>query len=209
MENGRAAIDELRKMNIQAKMEVIHLDVDGDSSIIAAEEQIRTNHGRLDCLINNAGIAFLPGDSLSSIRASYASTFNTNITSVACLTNVFLPLLKSSSPSPRIINVSSARASLALSTTGQLPPSRVISYSVSKTALNALTIEFAKAEQEVRFYAASPGHIRTAFNGYQGTKKPLDGAKVVVELASAEIGKYENGFWQTEGGSQEATKVPW
>lgn len=50
VENVTAAIDELRKMDIQAKIEVIHLDVNSDSSIIAAEH-IQANHGRLDCLI--------------------------------------------------------------------------------------------------------------------------------------------------------------
>lgn len=105
MENDTAAIDELRKTGVLAKIEVIHLDVDSDSSIIAAEYHIRTSHGRLDVLINNAGTAHLPGDSLSSLRASYSSTFNTNIASVACLTTGFLPLLKRSSPSPRVINI--------------------------------------------------------------------------------------------------------
>lgn len=74
--------------------------------------------------------------------------------------------------------------------------------------MNSLTIELAKAEPEVRFYAAGPGHTKTAFNGVQGAKEPLDAAKVVVELASAENGKYEPGFWQMEGDSQEAMKVP-
>ena len=79
---------------------------------------------------------------------------------------------------------------------------------MSKTALNALTVEYAKVEPSVRFYAASPGHCKTAFNGYRGTKDPLDGARVVVELATAERGKYGNGFWELEG-SDECTRVPW
>lgn len=121
----------------------------------------------------------------------------------------FLPLMKESSPDAQIINISSARASLHLSSTRNLPPSTVISYSVSKTALNALTVEYAKAEPTIAFYAAIPGHCKTAFNGFKGTKDPLDGARVVVELVLAEKGKYENGFWQLEGDEREASRVPW
>lgn len=50
----------------------------------------------------------------------------------------------------------------------------------------------------MRFYAASPGNLKTAFNGFRGTKDPLDGAKVVVELTLGDE-KYDNGFWQLEG----------
>lgn len=84
-----------------------------------------------------------------------------------------------------------------------------ISYCVSKTALNALTIEYAKAEPDVVFHAVNPEFCKTAFNGYKGTKDPLDGAAVVVELAVAEKGKYRNGFWQMEGEEKEPTEVPW
>lgn len=99
------------------------------------------------------------------------------------------------SPYSRISNSSSARASLHLPYIGNLLPSRVISYSVSKTVLSALTVQYAKAEPTLAFHAASPGHCKTAFNGFGGTKDLLDGAKVVVELVRAEKGNYENGLW--------------
>lgn len=111
------------------------------------------------------------------------------------------------SPDSRISTSSSARASLHLSSTGNLLPSRVISHSVSRTALNALTVEYAKAEPTLVFYAASPGRCKTAFNGFGGTKDSLDGAKVVVELVRAEKGNYENGFWQLEGDEKEARRM--
>lgn len=115
--------------------------------------------------------------------------------------------MKESSPDAQIINISSARASLRLSSTRNLPPSTVISYSVSKTAVNALTVEYANSEPTIAFYAAIPGHCKTAFNGFKGKKDPLYGARVVVELVLAEKGKYENGFWQMEGDEKEASRV--
>ncbi len=59
------------------------------------------------------------------------------------------------------------------------------------------------------FYAASPDHCKTAFNGFRRTKDPLDGARVVVELALAKKRKYQGGFWQLEGDEKEAIRVPW
>ena len=207
--NATSAIEELRKLGLQAKIDIIELDVASDSSIKKAEEGVRKTHGRLDILVNNAGIVIAGGPDHSNLSQSYAEIFNTNVTGVALMMSMLLPLMKETSQDPRVINISSARASLSLSTSGGLPPSRVIAYSVSKTALNALTVEYAKAEPRVKFHAASPGHCRTAFNGYRGTKHPLDGAKVVVDLALADKQKYENGFWQLEGDAKEASPVPW
>lgn len=96
-----------------------------------------------------------------------------------------------------------------------------MAYSVSKTALNALTIEFQKAEdarvgkapeaegkERVRFWAVSPGHLKTAFNNFRGTKDPIDGAEVVVRLVCEEEGMREGGsFWEFEDG--EMREVPW
>jgi hypothetical protein len=53
----------------------------------------------------------------------------------------------------------------------------------------------------VSFYAANPGHCRTAFNGYMGKKDPVEGARVVVELVLAGRRVYGNGFWQFEEGA--------
>ena len=217
-DDGQAALTQLRHnlppssaSSEELDITVIALDVTDESSISAALASIQQSHGRLDILINNAGTAILETSTTpSNIASSYAATFATNVTGVALVTSAFLPLMKSSSPDPRVINISSARASLHLSTTGDLPPSRCISYGVSKTALNALTVEYAKAEPRVRFYAASPGRCRTAFNGFRGPKDPLDGAKVVVELVMAEGEKYGSGtFWEMEGGDGEARRVPW
>lgn len=92
-------------------------------------------------------------------------------------------------------------------TTGNLPQTACVPYSVSKVALNALTLEMRKTYPDVSFYAANPGHCKTAFNGYKGKKDPVDGAKVVVELALAEKGVYGDGFWQFE--VEGMREMPW
>jgi NAD(P)-dependent dehydrogenase (short-subunit alcohol dehydrogenase family) len=117
-----------------------------------------------------------------------------------------MPLL-TLSPTPRVVNMSSARASIHNIVTNNLPPTACVPYSVSKVALNALTLEMGKMYPEVKFYAANPGHCRTAFNGFRGKKDPVEGARVVVELALAEKGRYASGFWQFEEG--EMSEMKW
>jgi NAD(P)-dependent dehydrogenase (short-subunit alcohol dehydrogenase family) len=164
----------------------------------------------LAVLINNAGIALIPQSDRSDLRPTYNHILNTNVSSIALCTSLFLPLLKSSSPHPRVLNVSSVRASLALLSSGKLPPTVSVPYSISKVALNALTLENALANKEVWFGAVSPGHCKTAFNGWRGRKDPVDGARVVVELAFAEGGRWQSGgFWQMEGEEREPTSVAW
>lgn len=152
-----------------------------------------------------------PND-LADLRNSFNTTFNGNITSVAAVTNAFLPLLRLSSY-PTVIHISSGRASLQRSTSGHFPPTAVVAYSISKVALNALTIEQQKQEnvregEKVDFYAVNPGHCKTAFNGWKGTKDPLDGAEVVVQLVMGERGRWKPGtFLEFEDGSMRV--VPW
>ncbi len=57
LENGELAIQELRKSGVQAEIHVMQLDVANESSIKAAEREVRKQYGRLDILVNNAGIA--------------------------------------------------------------------------------------------------------------------------------------------------------
>jgi NAD(P)-dependent dehydrogenase (short-subunit alcohol dehydrogenase family) len=117
-----------------------------------------------------------------------------------------MPLLNASDDA-RIINVSSARASVTLQTTGKLPPTASIPYSISKTALNILTLELSKLHENIKFYSVSPGHCRTELNDFTGSKDPLDGAKVIVDLVTSNRDEYEAGFWQHEGGKM--SQVGW
>lgn len=178
------------------------------SSIISQNRFILTL--TLLVLINNAAIACIPSPDLSDFRTAYNTTFNTNITSTALVMTIFLPLL-STSPDPRIVNISSVRGSLTLSTAGKLPATAAIAYSLSKMALNALTIEFAKMKEweKVLFQCVCPGHCKTDLNGFKGKKDPLEGAKVVVELVGCERGKFPAGFWHMEEGDKAPVGVPW
>lgn len=159
----------------------------------------------LPVLINNAGRVERINEESSNVRAHYVDTFNTNVAGVLMIMNAFLPLLKQSIDSSpvnevRIINVSSLTGSLDFAATTPFQLTDEIGYSVSKAALNRLTIEYAKLHPMVSFYCLCPGHCKTSINRYQGWKDPLDGAKVVEEFVAAEKGKYPFGFYALEDG---------
>jgi NAD(P)-dependent dehydrogenase (short-subunit alcohol dehydrogenase family) len=209
---GQIAVQELRKLGVTAPIDPIQMDVTSDESLHAAVQTVEWKFGRLDVLVNNAGAAVIPSaPDFSDYRFAFSTVYDTNVTSVAITMQLFLPLLRKS-PSGIVINVSSARGSLGISSSGKMPPTVSIPYSVSKTALNALTLEMAKfpENQGVQFHVIGPGHCKTEFNGFRGTRDPLEGANVVVELVNAEKGTVTNaGFWQTEGASRELVRIPW
>ena len=142
----------------------------------------------------------------STYRTAWSRVLDANVTSVRILSEIFLPLLHRSQD-PRILNISSLRGSFQRVTTARNPPTASIIYSASKAALNMMTLEMGKQHPDVTFYAVSPGHCRTAFNGFRGTKDPVDGGRAAVELALAEKGKYAAGFWESEGSGME--EVGW
>ncbi|KAH8678829.1 hypothetical protein BGZ60DRAFT_525573 [Tricladium varicosporioides] len=219
--SGVATIKLLRDIGTAARFEALELDVMSDESISSVVRNVERKFWiSVWLLVNNAGIAIAPpkSGSLSETRISYNQTFNTNITSVSLLTTALLSLLRFSQMRTgipaKVINISSGRASVTHLVGGNLPPTTVVSYNISKMALNALTIEMQKGEdvrdgeEKVEFYIANPGHCKTEFNGYRGAKDPLDGAEIVVRVVSAGRGGLKPGsFLEFEKGM--VREVPW
>jgi NAD(P)-dependent dehydrogenase (short-subunit alcohol dehydrogenase family) len=208
--NGIEAIAKLRELGVKSTVDVLELDVSSDESIQAAVEEVQSKYHKLDVLINNAGIAKIPAADHSDIREVYNACYNINVASVAVVMSLFLPLLRES-PDARIINISSGRGSISLSLSEGYSPTVAIPYNATKTALNAVTVEYWKTpgNENVKFHIVGPGHCKTGLDGFRGPKDPLDGAKVVVHLTFAERDKFPNGFWRMEGDDKEPTQIPW
>ena len=202
------------------RMIIVELDLAQDKSIHRAVAEINSNYERLDVLINNSGIASIPKEDISDFRDSFQQVFNINVTAVALLTSLLLPLLRASArvnptSGGRVINILSARGSTSRAAAGSLPPSVSVAYDTSKAALNRLTVGMAMApenrEAGVEFQLVSPGHCKTAFNGFRGARDPLEGVTAVVEILGREKGWAGDGvgMWETVGNGTELVQSAW
>lgn len=209
LEQAEHAVARLCGEGIDAQ--AVGLDVTSGDDPAAAAAWIDAEYGRLDVLVNNAGISGarqgqLPGSvDLDSLRAVFA----TNVFGAVAVTEAMLPLLRSS-PRARIVNVTSGLGSMTRMTDPQdyftdLPPN--LGYAPSKSALNHITVQYAKhlAPEAILVNAADPGPCATDFTkDLPGlTRSAADGARIVVHLATLE----DNG--PTGGYFNETGPVPW
>jgi NAD(P)-dependent dehydrogenase (short-subunit alcohol dehydrogenase family) len=212
LKNGEAAAK-----GVGADARALQLDVTNKASITAAAERIRKEFGRLDVLVNNAGISHTGkartplAELVKAGRPSVASLdevraiFETNVFGVIAVTQAMLPLLREA-PAARIVNVSSSTGSLALNSDPANPRRAMFgAYSWSKTALNAVTVAFA-AELEsagIKVNGACPGFTATDLNNFEGTRTVEQGAREAVRLALLDA----NGPTGTV--SNDDGRVPW
>jgi NAD(P)-dependent dehydrogenase (short-subunit alcohol dehydrogenase family) len=168
----------------------ITLDVTSDDDIAAAVSRVQAEAGYLDVLVNNAGTHPLNNRRLDHLPAPTEETvadlryvYETNVFAVVRVTNAFLPLLRRA-PAARIVNVTSKRGSIGED--GAWVGQPVMSYSSSKTAVNAITVHYARelADTPIKVNGAAPGHVATDFNNFRGTRSPEQGAAVAIRLST-------------------------
>jgi NAD(P)-dependent dehydrogenase (short-subunit alcohol dehydrogenase family) len=163
----------------------VPIDVTDDASVKTAAADIEAHEGRIDTLINNAGITgrHAPADDLTGEDAEHV--FATNVTGIVRVTSAFLPLL-GKSPAPAVINVSSGMGSQALTHDPQRVESTIAAplYTASKAAATMLTTQYAKALPGIRFNAADPGYTATDLNGHSGPQTVTEGTDAIVTLAT-------------------------
>lgn len=191
--------------NIKATLVVI--DVTDPASIQSAVKQINQQYGLLDVLINNAGVILEGNIPPSELELSVLKkTYETNVFGVFSVTKAMLPLLKKSS-SGRIVNLSSGLGSLTLNSDpkSQFYNVYVLAYNSSKTALNALTVFFAKelSNSPIKINSVSPGFTATDLNGHSGYRTVDQGASIVVKLATIDNDGPTGGFFDDNG------VIPW
>ena len=161
------------------------LDVTRPDSIASAFSRIQRELGRLDVLINNAGIATFGAPSATSLD-DVRAVFETNVFGVIAVTRAMLPLLRAA-PAGRIVNISTRLGSLNAITDPAFPMRGIggVAYGPSKTALNAVTIAFAQELEGtmIKVNLACPGHTATDLNGHSGPRTVVEAAREPVRLA--------------------------
>jgi NAD(P)-dependent dehydrogenase (short-subunit alcohol dehydrogenase family) len=206
---GEEAADRLREEGLAAQP--LQIDVDSAASVQEAARQVEQEHGRIDILINNAGI--LPeatADAGPLDLDLFRQTFETNVFGAVAVTNAFLPLLRKSA-SGRIVNVSSTMGSLS----DQSDPSSqyygvvVPAYQMSKAALNGLTVALSKtlADTSIKVNSICPGWVQTDLGGPENrAAAPTnadDAAQIVADMATIADDGPSGEFVDREG------TVPW
>lgn len=184
LEKGNAVADELKK-NGYENIKAIEIDVTNSNSILAAKKVIESEQGKLDILINNAGILGTnPQQASSTPIDNIREVFDTNFFGVINVTQVFLELLKKS-VSPRISNITSGLASLTLHNNPDWKyyGIKTASYGTSKAALNAYTIALAHELKELPFKVnvIDPGYTATDFNHHSGPLTVESAASFIVK----------------------------
>ena len=165
LSKGLEAASNLQKLPIKGTVEALQIDVTDDASVDAAAKQVKDTFGRLDVLVNNAGIG---AQNNPLARDAMREVLAVNVVGVVSATEAFLPLLRKSS-APRLIFVSSTTGSISIASdpNGPLHGGGAMDYRSSKAALNMLMVLYwNRLEREgFKVFGANPGLIATNFHG--------------------------------------------
>ncbi|SHN38744.1 SDR family NAD(P)-dependent oxidoreductase [Cryptosporangium aurantiacum] len=204
---GDAAVRTLHAAGVDAF--AVPLDVTSDRSVTAAAELIRRHGGRLDVLVNNAGISGETGPGWTQDPTTLdldvvRQVVETNVYGVIRVTNAMLPFLRRSA-SPRIVNVSSSVGSVTWQADPAINVGPIMAaYSPTKSYLNAVTVHYARqfAGTGILINAACPGLVATDFTGFHG-RSPREAAATPIRLATLPDGSPTGSFFNDDG------VIPW
>jgi NAD(P)-dependent dehydrogenase (short-subunit alcohol dehydrogenase family) len=174
----------------------VQLDVTDQASIVAARKLIERDPGRLDALVNNAGIYGDPIGAADYDLARAHEVLEVNTFGPWRLVQAFLPLLRRSEH-PRVVNVSSGAGQLSDMNGGRA------AYRVSKAALNALTRTLASDERGIKVNTMCPGWVRTDMGGSAAPRSVDEGADTAVWLATLPDDGPDGGFFR------DRRPIPW
>jgi NAD(P)-dependent dehydrogenase (short-subunit alcohol dehydrogenase family) len=182
-EKGRAVGQKLAGQG-----EIETLAVDDEVSVRGFAKRVLGTYGRVDVLINNAGVlADREFDTLTIAPDLMREVFNVNTLGSLIMSQAFMPSMIERNYG-RIVNVSS-RAGQVAEQTGNWP-----AYKISKLALNGVTMQLAR-EKDVLVNAMCPGWVQTDLGGEEAPRTPDEGADTAVWLAQLPTGGKTGGFF--------------
>jgi NAD(P)-dependent dehydrogenase (short-subunit alcohol dehydrogenase family) len=195
-ERGVKAAETLSKEGLDVRS--IKVDVESESDIAALPKYFEESFGRLDVLINNAGVML---DSQDLTPENFRKTYEVNVIAPVFIIQALLPLLKQS-PAGRIVNQSSILGSLTINSqpgtisTDWLAPA----YNSSKAALNLLTVVLSRqlAGTNIKVNAAHPGWVKTDLGGQGAPLETPEGAETAVWLATLPANGPTGGYFHKQ-----------
>jgi NAD(P)-dependent dehydrogenase (short-subunit alcohol dehydrogenase family) len=182
----------------------LQLDVTDPVSVRAAADRIGAEFGRLDVLVNNAAVSGGYEQAVGTVDVDVVrAVFETNVFGVLRVTDAMLPLLERSE-APRIVNMTSSVGSLTQMADPDGPLAEMpasVAYVPSKTALNSLTVQYAKGLRKAGILVNSgcPGYCATDLNDHRGHRTAAQGAAIAVRLATLGPDGPTGGFFDDAG----------
>jgi NAD(P)-dependent dehydrogenase (short-subunit alcohol dehydrogenase family) len=177
----RQAFEVAGELKAQRLCASVHrLDVTDPASVVRAAADVGKQLGRLDVLVNNAGVAIDRGQLASSPDFERVhATWQTNLLGAWRCCAAAIPEMRRHGYG-RIVNITSHLGSVSTMTAGN------VSYRVSKAALNALTRVLAAEvrEHDILVNAASPGRVNTRMGYGESTRTAEEGADTAIWLAT-------------------------
>jgi NAD(P)-dependent dehydrogenase (short-subunit alcohol dehydrogenase family) len=176
------------------------LDVNRDDSVAGLVRYLEKDQGRVDVLVNNAGIMIDPPCSsvLQTSLETFRTTLETNFFGAFRMCQAIVPVLQRGHYG-RIVNMSSGLGQLDQMGDGSA------AYRTSKTALNALTrmVAAAVGDEDILVNSMCPGWVRTDMGGPNAARNVDKGAETAVWLAMLPHGSPSGGFFRDK------TAIPW
>ena len=201
---GQTAVEKLQAEGADARF--VKLDVTDGATIARAAEWIGQEFGRLDILINNAGIGEWNAKPSTVDLAKVREVYETNFFGPVALIQAMLPWLRKSRHG-RIVNVTSTLGSLAIASdpNSGLGDFLALGYCTSKSALNSMTIQFAKELRDtpIKVNAICPGYCATDLNNHSGPRTAAQGAVAPIQYATLGEDGPSGGFFNENG------SIPW
>ncbi|MEY8738429.1 SDR family oxidoreductase [Bacillales bacterium AN1005] len=187
---GQESAQKLKESNLDVSFVV--MDVENQESIRQAATYVNEKYGRLDVLINNAGVYLDEYEKLLTMDSSMLEkTMKINFFGVYHVIYTFIPLMKKQGYG-RIINVSSelgALSEMCVQGTG--------AYKLSKLALNGLTqLVASEVEEDIKINAVCPGWVSSDMGGPTAPRTPKQAAESILWLATIGSDGPNGGFFR-------------
>jgi NAD(P)-dependent dehydrogenase (short-subunit alcohol dehydrogenase family) len=200
---GKVAVNQLLSEGLDVEFKC--LDVTDGESIEAIRSYIAKTYGKLDILINNAGVCLDSGQKSSEVSLEVIRrTLETNFIGAVAMTQALLPLIHKSEAG-RIVNMSSGRGSLTHLSDPNCHYAKTLAYNSSKTALNSFTVMLAAELKDtaIKVNSADPDWCRTDMGTEAATHSAKEGADTPVWLATLSAEGSTGGFFNSRN------PVPW
>jgi NAD(P)-dependent dehydrogenase (short-subunit alcohol dehydrogenase family) len=184
-ELGRQAAEKLQAEGLDVHF--VHIDLNAKETAVTAAKAIRNQFGKLDLLINNAGISSKEDGPPSKVNIEAMETvMHTNYVGTVAVTQAMLPLLQRAGKA-QVINVSSELGSISQQTDPdwKFAPVKVLAYCASKAAFNMFTVQLAYEFRDgnIAVNSVNPGYTATDLNGHSGPQTVEEGAAEIVRTA--------------------------